>query len=180
MGDFNIDLLKSKTDKDVEEFLQTNYSQFFKPTIVRPTRVTPHSKTLIDNIFTNSLENINCSGNIISSISDHLPQYLVVDNNSVPKPKKAIKFFRDYKSFDKNDFLLDYISIPWDEHFANKNASKKIEKFINLSNEIIDIHAPIKSTAKKSSVASKPWLTKGLLKSIETKNNLYKKFCHKT
>ena len=56
-------------------FLQTNYSHFFKPSIVRPTRVTPLSKTLIDNIFTNSLENINFSGNIISSISDHLPQY---------------------------------------------------------------------------------------------------------
>ena len=94
----------------------------------------------------------------ILSISGRQAQ--VVDNNYVPKPKKAIKFFRDYKNFDKNDFLLDYISIPWDEHFANKNASEKIEKFINLSNEIIDIHVPIKSTAKKSSVASKPWLTK--------------------
>jgi len=56
MGDFNIDLLKAKNKQPVEEFLQINLEHCYTPHITRPTRVTPHSKTLIDNIFTNFLD----------------------------------------------------------------------------------------------------------------------------
>jgi hypothetical protein len=43
--------------------------------ITRPTRITEHTVTLIDNIFTNDLEQIEFSKNglIFTDISDHLP-----------------------------------------------------------------------------------------------------------
>ena len=54
MGDFNIDLLKCETHENTDAFLNNLSSSFFSPYILQPTRLA--SKTLIDNIFFNSLE----------------------------------------------------------------------------------------------------------------------------
>ena len=88
MGDFNINLLNYDSDKDTTYFVDTMYASSFYPTINTPTRVTATSKTLIDNIFYNDFTEKIVAGNITTSISDHLTQYLttrdqttnVVDN----------------------------------------------------------------------------------------------------
>ena len=177
MGDFNIDLLKHESHEETQNFIQNNLSHFFKPLITRPTRITPHSKTLIDNVFTNTLEPVIHSGNMISTISDHLPQLAIVQwkdtGGKVIRPKKPK---RDMRNFNRENFLLDFLEIPWEELFTNKNPSEKLEIFIKSSQEKIDNHAPIGLTRQKHVTAHKPWVTKGLLKSIKTKDNLYKKF----
>ena len=45
----------------------------FFPLITRPTRITSNTATLIDNIFTNHLNNYSFSGLLFTDISDHLP-----------------------------------------------------------------------------------------------------------
>ena len=79
MGDFNIDLMKSETNNEVDAFLQLNLSNCIKPFITKPTRINPHSKTLIDNIFSNFFIESCFSTNLICNISDHLPQILMLD-----------------------------------------------------------------------------------------------------
>ena len=87
MGDFNVDLMKTDTDFNTSQFFDTMTSNLMVPHIIYPTRITPHSKTLIDNIFSNSL-NISQghSGNLTLSISDHLAQFLIIpmDYNFIP------------------------------------------------------------------------------------------------
>ena len=51
MEDFNIDLLKYDTEKDSTNFLDSIYASFLLSYISTTSRVTPRSKTLIDNIF---------------------------------------------------------------------------------------------------------------------------------
>ena len=51
MGDFNINLLRYNEDHNSTDFLDQIYSCSLIPRITSPTRVTPRSKTLIDNIF---------------------------------------------------------------------------------------------------------------------------------
>ena len=63
MGDFNIDFLKYDTNNDSAPFLDMMYEDFL-PYIFSPTRVTPRSQTLIDNIFSNIIEDEIISGNI--------------------------------------------------------------------------------------------------------------------
>ena len=60
MGDFNIDMLKSN---GASEFYTNLSSHFFTPFILQPTRL--KAKTLIDNIFFNSLEFQSNSGNVL-------------------------------------------------------------------------------------------------------------------
>ena len=63
MGDFNVDLLKSTGDNAASMFYNSLSSYFYTPYILQPTRL--RSKTLIDNIFYNSLEYYSFSENLL-------------------------------------------------------------------------------------------------------------------
>ena len=78
LGDFNIDLIKCNTDGKTSEFFDLVSSHNLLPYITLPTRVTDRSKTLIDNIFSNSTNTNIISGNLTSTVSDHLPQFLII------------------------------------------------------------------------------------------------------
>ena len=75
MGDFNINLLDHNLSPPVENFINHMISKNFLPLINRPTRVTPHSCTLIDNIFCNRVDEVESSGVITTNISDHYPVF---------------------------------------------------------------------------------------------------------
>ena len=76
LGDFNIDLLKYELSDSINNFIDTLSSNFLLPHILLRTRISKTS-ILIDNIFSNStaLEEIE-SGNVTSTFSDHLPQFI--------------------------------------------------------------------------------------------------------
>ena len=82
LGDFNFDLLKFENHYPTNDFINIISSFCFKAHILQPTRITDHSKTLIDNIFFNSLEHSTISENIIYEITDHLPNFLIFDKFS--------------------------------------------------------------------------------------------------
>ena len=65
LGDFNLDLPKFESHPGTNDFLNTLGSSYFQPQILKPTRITDHTATLIDNIFFNSLEHFTVSGNVI-------------------------------------------------------------------------------------------------------------------
>ena len=68
-GDFNIDLLKLDSNTKYKQFYDLMCSYGFAPKILQPSRITENTATLIDNIFTNNLENNVISGNIITDLS---------------------------------------------------------------------------------------------------------------
>ena len=98
LGDFNLDLLKFENHYPTNDFINIISSFCFQAHILQPTRITDHSKTLIDNIFFNSLEHFTISGNIIYDITDHLPNFLIFDKfSSLHNNVKLYK--RDYSTF---------------------------------------------------------------------------------
>ena len=46
----------------------------------QPTRITRHSNTLIDNIFSNVIDPDILSVNLTATIPDHLPQFSIISN----------------------------------------------------------------------------------------------------
>ena len=81
-GDFNIDLLQRDTNKLTGDFVDMVFSLGLYPLIIKPTRITATSATIIDNIFTN---NIKCkieSGILVSDITDHLPIFSSCASNN--------------------------------------------------------------------------------------------------
>ena len=89
MGDFNVDLLKYENNTYTADFLDKIYSTSLIPQITSPTRITPRSKTLIDNIFTTDANEETLSGNI-TNLSDHLAQFLSFPVKKSHKTKKEI------------------------------------------------------------------------------------------
>ena len=79
LGDFNINLLNCDSLNSHSNFLDTLGSYQILPCITLPTRVTNHSSTLIDNIFASPTPFTSISGNIEIGISDHLPQFLLLE-----------------------------------------------------------------------------------------------------
>ena len=52
-----------------------------------------------------------------------------------------------------------------------------MELFLKTLNEVLDLMAPIKLLSKKeANLKSKPWITKGILKSIKVRDKLYKRY----
>ena len=64
LGDFNIDLMHYNEHKPTNEFLDSLASNSYLPYIIQPSRHTSHSRTLIDNIFSNVISKDIISGNI--------------------------------------------------------------------------------------------------------------------
>ena len=106
LGDFNIDLLKCDSNKNVSDFLDIIYSTNFLPNITSPTRLTSHSQTLIDNIFSSVINDDCIAGNLISPISDHHTQFLIIPNYTTQNSKKDT-YKRNFKhSVLKNIFQI--------------------------------------------------------------------------
>ena len=51
LGEFNVNLLNYNNHNSTNEFLDSLTSNSFVPYILQPARITSHSKTLIDSIF---------------------------------------------------------------------------------------------------------------------------------
>ena len=112
LGDFNVDLMHYNEHKPTNEFLDSLASNSYLPYIIQPSQHTSHSRTLIDNIFSNVISKDIICGNITATISDHLPQFLVSPNTfSNPPSNKFNVFEREWLKLDQENFILYYFDI---------------------------------------------------------------------
>ena len=179
LGDFNVDLLHYESNNPAREFLDLMFSASLTPQITIPTRLTVRSRTLIDNIFTNSIEENSTSGNLECCISDHLTQFLIFPNQRVLQQNNHTKYKRSYKNLDTNKFNNELQSIDWTTTFSinNNDVNQSLKNILNISNSLLDKYAPLKQISKKQmKTNSRPWITKGILTSIRKKYKIHSKF----
>ena len=158
------------------------YASFLVPYISTPSRVTPLSKTLIDNIFSYDIEDgiILGNGNIVTTISDHYARFLLLQKLNNKNPTKSEIYHQDFKKLNKNNLERDLVNTNWDAvlEVNNSNVDKSFESFITTVNSIIAEHAPLKKiSVKERKLRAKPWIAKGILNSINNKNKTYRKYC---
>ena len=179
LGDFNINLLNYNVHQLPNDFLDSLASNSIIPNILQPTRLTSHSKTLIDNIFSNIFSSEIISGNLTATISDHLPQFLFAPTIlSNPFYNRSNIFERHWSKFNKENFILDYFEKNWSDilQLDLQNVDLSIESFLNNINSILDSNAPFKRVNKyKLRFKTKPWITPALQKSVSVKNTLLNK-----
>ena len=86
--------------------------------------------------------------------------------------------FLSRNTFDKNSFTADLNKVDWKNAIKeNENPNTSVAQLLRIVDGILDKHAPMKAlTKKKTKSHNKPWITKGILKSISVKDNIYKKF----
>ena len=113
-GDFNFDLLHCNDNNTINDVLSIFYNNSLFPLIDRPTRITPTSATIIDNIFSNVFMHKIKSGVVISDITDHFPIYQITnavsvldDVNSMLYPTRLFNQNRVH-NFYNNLSLIDW------------------------------------------------------------------------
>ena len=178
-GDYNIDLLKINTKDHYNTFYNNLTAAGYLPRISLPTRITNHSATLIDNIFSTELCN-NDSAVIVNHISDHqmICTYSTDTDKNYYAPRKRFieiekndqqtleKFLNKLKNSNITNLLnLDENADP------NLNFDLFMKHFMNLKQECLQ-RKLVRFDKKKHRI--NPWLTSGILKSINFKDKLYK------
>ena len=108
-GDFNYDLLRHNENIDVNNFITLMYENLCQPCITKPTRIVKNQKpTLIDNIFVNTIESPIC-GNLIEKISDHLPNFIIIENQDIKKEAAMNLYQRDTSNYNPIKFQNELI-----------------------------------------------------------------------
>ena len=108
MGDINIDMLKMNQVPSVDKFMCQLFSSSLYPLITKPTRIMDRSATLIDNILTNSLDDSNLRGILITDISDHFPVF-TIKRDIMAKNTQGVTQVRQIKP-DYIDNLVNELS----------------------------------------------------------------------
>ena len=134
-GDFNLDLLKYQSHNPTSDFINLNFAYSVTPIITKPTRITSHSATLIDNIFTNSPnQNDNIAAIIPIDISDHFPIFYIAHNNLLHNQNKP-KVQRDYNDRNAAEFKRRLTQTDWSTLLSSQDAQ---ESYTYLHDTIAD------------------------------------------
>ena len=168
MGDFNINFLNYDSHSETNDFINITASNHLLPHILHPTRVTDHSATIIDNIFSNNLELDALSGNILTNISDHCPQFLILVNTDIDYKDCSLHQY-DYSKFNEQTFLNELKNHFWD-HLSTDNSdlNSKFNDFYEKVYTAVIEHAPLKKVNKKQlKLKTKPWVNPYIKKLIK-------------
>ena len=175
--DHNIDLLKGSCHNPTQQFITDLSYIDLLPTITRPTRITNHSATLIDNIYVSIQLHRDFESTIrINDLSDHLPVLNMLKQTKLLN-KEPLTFtsrcLNDQKLKEVNHRLMrkDWIGL-----LTGTTCDEKFNQFSTTLNTTLDEVAPtrtVRISAKHRYV--EPWMTRGLEEASRTKLKLYKK-----
>jgi len=172
VGDFNINGFNilspacSRFTNCIETFL-------LQQIINEPTRVTPYSSTLIDYIITQIDIPILASGVIVHhNLADHFLVYCIVDFKTSPDPP-VTRRFRNYHSFNYNNFILDLNSIFWDFIYYLDDIDQKVAYFNEKIVSLFDYHAPY--VTRRFKTPHKPWITDNVKLLISLREKAFKR-----
>ena len=176
MGDLNINLLNYDSNTATNEFLNFMVSQYLLPHILHPTRITDHLSTIIDNIFTNNTDYETISGNILTLITDHFPQFIILKKMSI-NYKSCSYYQHDYSNFDEQKLIDDVVSQPVMFSDLDIDVNRMFDEFHDNLAALIERHAPLKKVSKKNlKLKSKPWINDNIQKLIKYRDRLSRKF----
>ena len=143
--DHNADLLKGNQHIPTHNFIENVTNLSLYPTITRPSRITHHWVTLIDNIYVSEqLHRSFDSMLLINDISDHLPTLALLKQTKLLKQEPLI-----YESRCLNDAKLKatnhrLVRKDWIGLLVGSTCDEKFDQFSNTLNKVLDEVAPMK------------------------------------
>ena len=175
LGDYNINLLNYDSHELTADFVNSLYSYGFVPLINRPTRITPHSATIIDNIFTNNHEALikSYQGILVTDLSDHFPVFHI-NQTLISVEQDVFIVKRSFTAKNKHAFLEDPGAVDWQPIYNSSGTQAAFSQFHQKLLGLYDKNSP-KRKIKLRYNNRKLWLSEGLRYSIKQKNKLYYK-----
>ena len=169
LGDFNFDLLtlSNEDSKQFEELMQS-YGLF--PLISKTTHVRPNCRgSCIDNILTTEPLIIDMTGIIEQSVSHHSSIFAISKLIHGSTGKESVAVYYDF-SESKTELFLSSI-----EKLSSENSlGHDLEDFLNIYNATVDEFFKLdQPKISKRNWIVNPWITDGLIISINKKESLY-------
>jgi len=173
LGDLNLDLLKYSQIRQVTDYADLLFSHGFLQMIMKPTRLTTNSATLIDHVVTNNPEIVD-SAILISDLSDHFPVLCFMKTLSKNLPHSEIKF-RNFSTENTEKFKAQLRNLNWEFLQTIQNTQEAYNHFSDTFFMLFDLFFPLKSKKiNKNFDSINPWFTRGLIVSRSRKNFLHK------
>ena len=141
--DQNLDLLKYTVHEPTEKLLDIMLDNGMLPSITKPTRITRHSATLIDNIYATEKLVLDSESKILTDeLSDHLP-CLCLYRQKVKKAKQSIEIkYRKVNVENLEKVKLDMSQVSLNEEL---DSSAYCESLHGTLKNSFDMHMPRKS-----------------------------------
>ena len=172
VGDLNCNMLNDNPLSKKIDMLCENLQLI--QNISKPTRVTPHSKTLIDLIFTSKNIGTMQAGVQTLGLSDHSLIYIVL-KEIVPKCTPKISHYTTFRNFEVDRFVQDIEQCDWSDFYDKEsNVEAMWGEFKQSFIKICDKHAPFVNVKKKLKRA--PWITDEYLKIARERDYNHKQF----
>lgn len=154
LGDLNFDIVlnSSGLQSRAKNFLRISRAFHLTQIISECTRITEHSRTLINLFFTTRPE-LYCSGVIPVGFSDHCAIFGIRKLHRIKLPPPKTVTARDYKHYDPEIFRAD----PWDVIEFESNPDDAWNSFKDLFMSVVDSNAPVLTRRVRG--RSLPWIT---------------------
>ena len=129
-----VNLINFQTHNPTGEFLDDLYSHMLFPLITRPSRITSHTATLIDNIFCNLLDGHLVNGLLFTDISDYLPVFAINFTSTVSKVPSVHKVtIRDNSEKNLSNFIDQLKAIDWSFLEESSDPNSSYNSFLKYS-----------------------------------------------
>ena len=176
-GNYNVDLLKINSIQAHEEYFDNILSSDYVRTVTLPTRLSNNS-SLIDNVFTTNLSPDLFSCVIDVHISDHQPVILFSDDDLRQIRAKYITIKTNTEEARKqfHDETLSkqvFHQLDSNIHVADPNQNYGILEKALKETHLVCFPEQVARFNKKKHKET-PWITVGILKSINRRIKLYK------
>jgi len=190
-GDFNVDLIKHDNDVNSQNLINITAAHGFVQVISRPTRITDHSATLIDHVYTNKAHKVKGSSVIAIDLSDHLATYINISldpsydranpSTYIPNHTRTNEKPREFRIFNEanNETFKELIKGENWSALEGLGAEDRYDKFCQIYTNHYDTAYPLNNQRirrKHERVDPKPWITPWLEEAFHRKNLLYVDF----
>ena len=176
LGDLNIDV-SLNTVKSAKDYQDMLLSLGLNNAICLPTRVTETSETVLDHVITNTNLEMMQAGVLTEEISDHYPVFCVTRGSVKKIPSEFQIPTRKFANSKKQAFIDDLqtrLGDSFEQHVSNPGIS--LERLVHvIRNSVVNTFPVIKLSNNKRKRFRNPWITPGILKSIDQRNKLLQK-----
>ncbi len=175
-GDFNLDALKYRISSQVTEYIDLLFSYGLLQLIMKPTRCTEFSASLIDHFISNSRDDLHTTVIVTTNISDHFP-IIYISKQTKQKSQLNLISYRDFSHPNFQNFTSALGSINWDVMSNYQDAQYSYDYFSDTFLTLFNLYFPIlHKKPNKNNNPMNPWMSKGLLISRRHKTFLNTKY----
>ena len=173
VGDLNCDVLHNPPSNNTNRLYRVANEYGLTQCVKTATRVSKHSQTLIDHVYTSTADNVTRCNVVPLSLSDH---DMVIFSWRKCKPKfdgnHCYITSRNIKKIDIESFVSDLRQISLNDVLDEDSIENAYEIWVNKIRFVLNKHAPVKK--KRVRHRKSPWMTREILDLIRKRDQAKK------